>query len=220
MKTKIINLLKKVGAILTDDHFVYTSGKHGSVYINKDFLYPHPQQTAKVGQMIAEKFKNKEIEVVAAPAIGGTILGQWTAYFLSKLKKKEILSVYTEKDKGTTASALESKQIFRRGYDRFVAGKKVLVVEDLTTTGGSVKKTVETVRFAGGKVVAVCVMVNRDPKNVNSKTIGAPFFALGVFKADAFDEKDCPLCRKNIPVNTQIGHGKEYLAKKRKLISL
>lgn len=220
MKTKIINLLKKVGAILTDDHFVYTSGKHGSVYINKDFLYPHPQQTAKVGRMIAEKFKNKEIEVVAAPAVGGTILAQWTAYFLSKLKKKEILSVYTEKDKGTIASALESKQIFRRGYDRFVAGKKVLVVEDLTTTGGSVKKTVEAVRLAGGKIVAVCVMVNRDPKNVNSKTIGAPFFTLGVFKADAFEEEDCPLCRKKIPVNTQIGHGKEYLAKKRKLISL
>src|SRR3989339_312907 len=111
----VVGILKKVGAILTDDHFVYTSGKHGSVYINKDFLYPHTRETAQVGKMFAEKFKNKAIDVVAAPAVGGTILCTWTAYYLSKLKNKEVLSVYTEKDKGTIASAAESEQIFRRG---------------------------------------------------------------------------------------------------------
>lgn len=209
----IIQILKKVGAILTDDHFVYTSGRHGSVYINKDFLYPYPKETSVVGKMFAQKVKDLEIEVVAAPAVGGTILAQWTAYFLSKFKKKEILAVYTEKDKGTTASALESQQIFRRGYQRFVAGKKVLVVEDLTTTGGSVKKTIEAVKKAGGEVVAVCVMVNRDPKNVNEKTIGVPFYSLGVFPAQSFEEKDCPLCKKNVPINTKVGHGKAYLDK-------
>lgn len=212
----IIQILKKVGAILTNDHFVYTSGRHGSVYINKDFLYPHPKETSLVGKMFAQKVKDLEIEVVAAPAVGGTILAQWTAYFLSKLKKKEILAVYTEKDKGTTASASESRQIFRRGYDQLVTGKKVLVVEDLTTTGGSVKKTVEAVRAAGGEVVAVCVMVNRDPKNVNEKTIGVPFYSLGVFQAQSFEEKDCPLCKKKIPINTKIGHGKEYIKKIKK----
>lgn len=211
MKKDIIEILKKVGAILTGDHFVYTSGRHGSVYINKDALYPHIEDTALVGKMFAQKFKNFEIEVVAAPAVGGTILAQWTAYFLSKLKKKQVLAVYTEKDKGTTASAAESQQVLRRGYDKIVAGKKVLVVEDLTTTGGSVKKTVDAVRAARGEVVAVCVMVNRDPKNVNEKTVGAPFYYLGVFPASSWEEKDCPLCKKNIPINTKIGHGKKYV---------
>lgn len=214
----IISILKKVGAILTDDHFVYTSGKHGSVYINKDFLYPHTKETSQVGKMFAEKFKNKNIDVVAAPAVGGTVLSIWTAYHLSKLKNKEVLSVYTEKDKGTTAGASESEQIFRRGYDKFIKGKKVLVLEDLTTTGISVKKTVDAVKKAGGKVIAVCVMVNRDPKNVNEKTVGVPFYSLGIFPAEAFDEKVCPLCKKRIPVNTKIGHGKKYLEEKRKKI--
>ncbi|OGK17126.1 hypothetical protein A2774_04905 [Candidatus Roizmanbacteria bacterium RIFCSPHIGHO2_01_FULL_39_12c] len=213
MESKIIKILKNVGAILTDDHFVYTSGKHGSVYINKDFLYPHTKETSHIGRMFAEKFKDKSIDVVAAPAVGGTILSTWTAYHLSKLKKKDILSVYTEKDKGTTASAAESEQMFRRGYDRFIKGKKVLILEDLTTTGISVKRTVDSVRNAGGKVVAVCVMVNRDPKNINAKTVGAPFYSLDVFPAQAYDEKYCPLCKKNIPINTKVGHGKKYLEK-------
>lgn len=211
MDSKIIKILKKVGAILTDDHFVYTSGKHGSVYINKDYLYPHPKEVAKVGKMFAEKFKNKAIDVVAAPAVGGTLLCTWTAYYLSKPKGREVLSVYTEKDKGTTASASESKQLFRRGYDKFIKGKKVLVLEDLTTTGISVKKTVEVVKEVGGKVIAVGVMVNRNPQGVNASLFGAPFYALGVFPAEAYDEKNCPLCKKGVPINIKIGHGKKYV---------
>lgn len=212
---KVIGLLKKVGAILTDDHFVLTSGRHTGVYINKDFLYPHVKETAQVAKLFAEKFKNKAIDVVAAPAVGGTILCTWTAYYLSKLKGKEILSVYTEKDKGTTASASESDQIFRRGYDKFIRGKKVLVLEDLTTTGISVKKTVAAVKKAGGTVVGVCVMVNRDPERVNAKVVGAPFTSLGIFEVESYPENNCPLCKKGIPVNVKIGHGKKFMEHKK-----
>lgn len=212
MKTKkIVDILKKVGAIITNSHIVYTSGRHGSVYINKDALYPHTKETSMIGRMFAEKFKNKKIDAIVAPAVGGTILSQWTAYYLSKMQKKEILSTYTEKDKGTTASASESEQIYRRGYDKYINGKRVLVIEDLTTTGISVKKVVEVTKKIGGIVVAVCVMVNRDPEKVNSKMMGAPFYSLGVFKADSYDEKSCPLCRRKIPINIKVGHGKEYL---------
>lgn len=211
-----VDILKKVGGIITDSHIVYTSGKHGSVYLNKDSIYPHATETAKIGKIFAEKFKDMDIDVVAAPAIGGTLLSQWTAYFLSHLKKKEVLGVYTEKDKGTTATAAETDQIFRRGYDKYVKGKKVLVLEDLTTTGLSVKKTVAAVRNAGGEVMAVAVMFNRDPKHINSDFIGAPFQALQDFPAEAFAAEDCPLCKKGVPINTKVGHGKEFLAKKKK----
>src|SRR3990172_112591 len=108
-KNTVIDIIKKVGAVLTNDHFVYTSGKHGSVYINKDAVYPHTKETSEIGRMFAEKFRDLEIDVVAAPAVGGTILSQWTAYHLSEITVKDILSVYTEKDKGTTASAAESE---------------------------------------------------------------------------------------------------------------
>lgn len=207
MVDSILDLLRGVKAIYTDDHFVYTSGKHGSVYINKDALYPHTAETSKVGKMFAEKFKDLDIDVVAGPALGGIILSQWTAHHLSKLKHKEVLGVYTEKTP-------EKNQVFTRGYDRLIKGKNVLVIEDLTTTGGSVRKVVDSVIAAGGKVVAVCVMVNRDPVNVTSEVVGGPFFALGVLKAEAFDEEDCPLCRKKITINTSVGHGKKYMYEK------
>ncbi len=216
MNNTVVDLLKSINAVITNDHFVYTSGKHGSVYINKDILYPHTEKTSEVGKMFAQKFKDEEIDVVAAPAVGGTILSQWTAHHLTKLQGKEILSVYTEKDKGTMASAAESEHIFRRGYDKLIKGKKILVLEDLTTTGISVKKVVEAVKMNGGSVVAVCVMVNRNPDGVTSELVGAPFSALGVLKAEAFDEADCPLCKKNVPINTSVGHGKKYLEEKNK----
>ncbi|MDP1722938.1 MAG: phosphoribosyltransferase family protein [Candidatus Gottesmanbacteria bacterium] len=212
MTKDIVSILKSVGAVLTDDHFVYTSGKHGSVYINKDTLYTHPVETSGVGKMFAEKFKNSHIDVVVAPAIGGTILSQWTAYWLSRLTKSDVRSCYTEKDKGTSAGASESEQIFRRGYDKLVKGKRVLVLEDLTTTGLSVKKVVDVVGAHGGTVIAVAVMVNRDPKHVSSRFVGAPFFALGVLLADAYDEAACPLCKKGTAINTTVGHGKQFLA--------
>lgn len=204
----IISILKKVGAIITDSHIVYTSGKHGSVYINKDALYPHTELTSQVGQMLAKKNKNLDVDVVVGPALGGIILSQWTAYHVSKMKKKEIFGVYTEKD-------AEKNQVFTRGYDKFVTGKKVLVVEDLTTTGGSVLKVVHSVRAAGGNVVAVSVMVNRNPDQVNAAMMAAPFSALGILKAEAFDENVCPLCKKGIPINTSVGHGKKYLEAKK-----
>lgn len=209
MKMGIIDILKKVEAIVTCSHFVYTSGKHGSVYINKDALYPHTKETSQVGKMFAEKFKERDIDVIVAPAQGGIILSQWAAYHLSKLKNREVLGIYTEKTP-------EKNQIFTRGYDKLVKGKKVLVIEDLITTGGSVRKVVDSVKAVGGKVVAVCVMVNRDPKNVTSKVVGGQFSALGVLKTEAFDEPVCPLCKKGIPINTQVGHGKKYVEQKQK----
>ena len=131
--SKILDILRETKAIITNSHFVYTSGKHGSIYINKDIVYTHPEKASEVGLLFAEKTKNLEIDIVAAPALGGIILSQWTAYHLTKLKKKEILGIYTEKTPN-------NDQVFKRGYDKIIRGKNVLVVEDLTTTGDSVKK--------------------------------------------------------------------------------
>ena len=207
--TDVVKLLKNINAIITDDHFVYTSGKHGSAYVRKDRLYPSTNKTSEVCKFIAEKFKNKNIDIVVGPSIGGIILSQWTAYHLTKLKKKEVLGLFTEKDE-------ESDQIFKRDYDKLVKNKKVLIVEDLTTTGGSVAKVVRSVKKAGGKVIAVCVMINRDPQKVTSKTIGAPLSSLGIFRAESFDPSECPLCKKNIPINISVGHGKKYLQERNK----
>jgi len=167
----VLEILKQNNAVITDDHFVYTSDRHGSVYINKDVIYPHTAVTSQIGKIFAETFNNLDIDAVIAPAIGGIILSQWTAYHLSKLKGKEILGIYTEKN-------LEKNQIFTRGYDKLVHGKNILVVEDITTTGGSVKKVIRSIEEHGGNILAIGIMVNRDPKNVTSEAIGYPYTAL------------------------------------------
>lgn len=205
--SQAIDILKSLGAVLTDDHFVYTSGKHGEIYINKDALYPHPKEVSQMGQLFAEKYAGLEIDTVAAPALGGIILSTWTAHHLTQLKGKEVAGVYAEKMPDKTMA-------FTRGYDAFIRGKNVLVIEDLATTGGSVKKVVDLVRATGGTVAAVCVMVNRDPANVTSEMFGAPFDALGVLEANAWDEADLPEHIKARPVNTKVGHGKKYMESK------
>lgn len=205
---EVIEILKKVGAVITDSHFALTSGKHSAIYINKDALYPHTAETSRICMLFAEKLKDYEIDTVVGPALGGIILSQWTAYHLSKFKNREIYGVYTEKTP-------EGGQVFTRGYDKFVVGKKVLVVEDLTSTGGSAKKVVEAVRAAGGDVVAVTVMANRNPEEVTAEYFGAKFLPLAEFKVEAYEEADCPMCKTGAPVNTAVGHGKKYLQSKK-----
>jgi len=207
---EILNIFKKTGGYITDSHIIYTSGKHGEAYLNKDAIYPHTKEISAICLEIATRFKDENIEVVSAPALGGIILSQWTAYHLTKLTGREILGVYTEKTP-------DKNQIFTRGYDKLVKGKKVLIVEDITTTGGSVKKVIESVRIVGGEVMAVCVLVNRDPQNINSESIGAPFYSLAEVKMQSWEEQNCPLCKKRVPINIAVGKGREYLEKRSKV---
>lgn len=205
----LLDIFGKTGGFITNSHIVYTSGKHGEVYFNKDAIYPHTKEISRICKEIALRNKDSGIEIVAGPALGGIILSQWTAYHLSEMCGNEIMGVYTEKTP-------DKNQIFTRGYDKLVKNKKVLVVEDITTTGGSVKKVIDSVRQAGGKVIGVCVLVNRDPDNINSNFITAPFTALAQVKAQAWDEADCPMCQNNKPINATVGKGREFLAKKGK----
>jgi orotate phosphoribosyltransferase len=206
----VIEILENLGAIIRNDHFVYTSGKHGSVYIRKDMLYPHTNEVSKVGELFANKFKEAEIDVVVGPAVGGIVLSQWTAYHLSKLTKKDVLSVFTEKI--DSADQLFNKnQTFKRGFEQIVKNKRVLIVEDLTTTGGSMKRVIDAVNAAEGTVVNACVMINRDTALVNEEAMGVPFSVLGELPAESFDEHECPYCKEGKPINTIVGHGKKYL---------
>ena len=203
----VIEILKRVGAVITDSHFVGTSGKHFATYINKDALYPYGKETAEITRLLADKAKDLGVEVVVGPALGGIILAQWAALFLSELNNHDVLGIYTEK-------TADGGQSLTRGHDKLVNGKKVFVVEDLTTTGGSVKKVIDAVRAAGGTVVAVAVMANRRPETVTSETFGVPFFPLAELEVPNYDESECPLCQSGVPVNTTIGHGKKFMESK------
>ncbi len=205
---EVVDILEKTGAVVKNSHFVYISGKHAPNYINKDYIFPHISYISRIAEIIAQKYKDQPIDVVAGPSMGGIILSQWTAYHLGLLKNKEIISVYTEKQPG-------KDQIFTRGYGVFVKGKNVLVVEDIVTTGGSVKKVINSVDKEGGKVLAACSIVNKDPIHINPDFIGVPYDYLAIVGMDIWDEEDCPLCKEGVPINTTLGHGKKFLESKK-----
>lgn len=211
MNAKIANetieILKKVGAIISDSHIVLTSGRHSDFYVNKDVLYAYPQEVSKVCKLMAKQFVDRDIDVVVGPALGAIILSQWTAYHLSEMKQKTINGVFTDK-------TADNQQVFKRGYDKLVTNKNVLVVEDLTTTGGSVRKSVDTIKQAGGNVVAVSIIGNRRPDRVTSETVGAELFALATLTTKDYEEQECIWCKEGRPINIEVGHGKEFLAKK------
>lgn len=206
MYNGVVEILKKVGAVLVDDHFVGTSGLHFDTYVNKDFLYPHTKETSEICRLMAEKCRDKNIEVVVGPALGGIVLSQWVAQHLSQIYEKEVLAVYTEK---TT----DGGQAFTRGYENYIKGKRVLIVEDIITTGGSLLKSAKAVKDAGGNLVATCAMVNKN-EDIKENIDGVPFYALADLFIPTYKASICPLCKKGVPINTKVGHGKKYLAGK------
>ncbi len=206
---QVLEILGKVNAVITDSHIVYTSGRHGSAYVNKDAIYPHTGDTSRLCQAIAQEYVNDGIEVVIAPAIGGVILSQWTAHHLGELMATEVLSLYAEKSEDGHSF------VIKRGYDRLIKGKRVLVVEDVLTTGGSVKAVIEAVRELGGEVVGVGVLCNRG--GITAEDIGGvpKMTALVNVNLESWPESQCPLCEKQVPINTNVGKGREFLSQKK-----
>ena len=202
-----LDILEKTGTFRTG-HFVFTSGRHSDSYINKDALFAHPAEVSKICRGFAEQFADAKIDAVLAPAVGGVILAQWTAYHLGEMAGREVYAVYADKNE-------QGGFIIKRGYDKLIAGKNVLVVEDLTTTGGSIKKVVEVGRGAGANVVGAAAVANRG--GVTREAVGNPdkFVTLVQLDLESWDESECELCEKGIPVNTDVGHGKEFMARKK-----
>jgi len=196
--SRAAEILAEVGGILTGRHVVYTSGRHGRAYVNKDAVYPHTERVAELCGLLAESVRELGAEVVCGPALGGIILSQWTAHHL------HALAVFAEKLPGGGLG-------LRRGYDRLVAGRRVVVVEDVLNTGGSVREAVAAVRAAGGAVVAVAALCNRG--GLTAADLDVPVLrALMALSLESWDAAACPLCRDGVPVDTDVGKGREFLA--------
>lgn len=204
---EIQNVFEEAGAIITNSHLVYTSGKHGNAYINKDAVYPHIEKISLLCEEIAERFKNDNPDAVVAPALGGIILSQWTAHHLAKKLGRPVYGVYAEKTE-------DGGFVIKRGYDDLIKGKKVLLVEDVLTTGRSIKKVVEVVRGIGADIVGVGALCNRG--GITAHDIGdvPKFDALLTITLESWEETDCPLCKQGVPINTKVGKGREFLARK------
>ena len=202
--SRVLDTLQKVGAFRAG-HFVFTSGLHANTYINKDAIYPYTAETSSLCRMTAEHFAKSGVEVVIGPAIAAAILAQWTAHHLTELTGHEVSAAYADKDG-------QGGFVIRCGYNQIVKGKKTLIVEDLTTTGGSIRKVVDAVRAAGADVVGAAAICNRG--DVTKEMVGNPpeFFSLLTVQLEQWPAETCELCKRGIPINTEVGHGKEFLA--------
>lgn len=190
----ILATLKSTGA-LREGHFLYSSGQHGSIYIEKFDLLRNPAATVEACRGFAKRFRDSRIDVVVGPTTGGILLAFETARQLG------VASAYAER-----ASDGSTGREIRRGTT-FVEGARVLVVDDILTTGGSVRETLKALEAHPVEVVGIGLLVDR---SAGATTFGnVPLFALAGQEFESWPAEGCPLCAAGVPLEkpgtTRIG---------------
>jgi len=190
-------------ALLANDHFVYISGDHGSGWIDKDAIFVDPHRIRRLTQLLAAAVGHFQAEILCGPATGGLIVAQWTAFELG------LPAVFAEHT-APRSSELHGEFTLHRGYDQLVAGKRVLVVDDVVNTGLSIRQTATAVQRAGGTVIAAAALVDRG--NVDAQSLGVPeYFYLVEHDIPDWSAAECPLCQSGVPINTRYAHGQDFL---------
>ena len=180
---EIEEILKKTGAMLKG-HFLLSSGKHSDQYFQCAKVLQYPEYCEVLCRELADRIKEKDIldiQAVVAPAIGGILV----SYELARALKTR--SLFTERENGVMT--------LRRGFS-IDAGEKILVAEDVITTGGSVKEVIDTVKNLGGDVVGVATIINRSGGKAD---LGVPIVALINTDTAVYEPEECPLCKQGLP---------------------
>lgn len=176
-ESEILTLYENAGALLSG-HFVLSSGRHSSRYLQSALVLMHPNHAERLARALAAKVE-ADVDFVVAPALGGLIIGYEVARTLGRP------FIFTERQQG--------KMCLRRGF-RIPAAARILVVEDVVTTGGSVRECMAVVRAHGGLPLAVMALVDRNPAQAGRFDV--PFSSLVALDVPTFDPQDCPLCRE------------------------
>ena len=176
-------LLRDAGALL-EGHFQLASGKHSSLYIEKFRLLERPTQTEALCRMIADWAGALAPGVVAGPTTGGIIISYEVARLLG------LRGIFAERDEERGGRS------FQRGF-QIAPAERVLLVDDVLTTGGSIRDVIRAVESAGGELAGVAVLVDRTG---GAAEFGVPFFACLRLDLPVFEPSDCPLCRDGEPL--------------------
>jgi len=175
-----LQIFKNTSAYLTG-HFRLTSGLHSGEYLQSALVLQHPELAEKLGKWLAESMPKGE--VVASPALGGLIIGHEVARAMGAR------FIFTERD-------VEGKMTLRRGFS-VQPGERIVVVEDVVTTGGSTREVIDLLRAAGAEVIAAGSIIDRSG---GSADVGAPRVALTTLKPETWKPEECPLCLKGVAV--------------------
>ena len=187
---EVEDLLIETSAIM-EGHFLLTSGLHSPRYVEKFNVLQKPVYTEKLCRAMAEKFKDANIETVVGPVTGGILLAHETGKALGTR------AIFTERENG--------KMTFRRGFTLH-EGERVLIVEDIVTTGGSIREVIDVVKEHGGIPVAVSMLVDRSG---GTATFGdVPSAALLHMDVQTYQPDECPLCKQGIPMTKRGRTGK------------
>jgi orotate phosphoribosyltransferase len=173
----VLRRLRDTEALL-EGHFLLTSGLHSGDYVQCAKVLQFPQHAEVMGAGIADQVRHLSVEVVMSPAIGGIVLGQEVARALG------VRAIFAEREQG--------QMTLRRGFD-LTPGERVLVVEDVTTTGGSVREVIEVAQARGGNLVAAAAILDRSD---GTATFPAPFHALATLQMQAYAADACPQCQQ------------------------
>ena len=187
---EVEDLLIETSAIM-EGQFLLTSGLHSPRYVEKFNVLQKPVYTEKLCRAMAEKFKDANIETVVGPVTGGILLAHETGKALGTR------AIFTERENG--------KMTFRRGFTLH-EGERVLIVEDIVTTGGSIREVIDVVKEHGGIPVAVSMLVDRSG---GKATFGdVPSTALLHMDVQTYKPEECPLCKAGIPMTKRGRTGK------------
>jgi orotate phosphoribosyltransferase len=192
MEARTLELLADCGALM-EGHFVLTSGLHSGEYCQCARALEHPEAAEELGTMLAAALRNVGADVVVSPAIGGIIIGHEVARALG------VRSVFAEREGGLMA--------LRRGFS-VESGERALVIEDVMTTGGSVKEVADVVRGGGAAVAGFGFVVDRSEA---PRDLGAPARSLARCKIMTYEPDKCPLCALGLPLvkpGSRVGPGR------------
>ena len=181
MSDEVLEIFKTVGAI-KEGHFLLASGLHSPVYWEKFRILQHPHLTEQLCRLIVQHFVGRKIDLVAGPTTGGIILAFETARQLGTR------SIFAEKE--------GQVRVFRRDFE-IKRGEHVLIVDDVLTTGSSLKETINAVAKQGGIVIGIGVLVDRSEENLD---FNLPFFSCLRASTTVYSPQECPLCTANIPL--------------------
>ncbi|MBI4286666.1 MAG: orotate phosphoribosyltransferase [Chloroflexi bacterium] len=181
MSTEVEAIFRQAGAVLSG-HFLLTSGLHSPVYWEKFRILQFPGATTKLCGLIADHFRAQNVQVVAGPTTGGIILAFEVARQLG------VRSIYAEKE--------GPERVFRRGLT-LNAGGRVLIVDDILTTGGSIHQVISAVKKLGGHNIGIGVLVDRSEQPID---FGLPLFSCLRSETVTYSPTTCPLCAAGLPL--------------------
>ena len=179
----LIDLFHRSGALL-EGHFRLTSGLHSSGYLQCALVLQHPQHAETLGRAIADRTRDLRPSLVLSPALGGVVIGHEVGRALG------VRAVFAERQDGALT--------LRRGF-MIAETDRVLIVEDVLTTGGSTRETMQVARAAGGQVIGAAAIVNRSG-GAEGTRFDVPFAALLEIDLPTYEPQACPLCAQGLSV--------------------